>query len=672
MDSQCKVIFSYNYNKRESSYECENFPTEESEISTIPKNSFLEYKEDHLLSIKFQSDNAKDRLYLDQLSEYFDPGTPKNNEALRFNPKTKQSKAELVDDNVVIKPGCSIDIIKESGDNAIATPYIGNYQFHVESDKKKYYSKVKISLKGIITEANLQGMVLDLENKVGGLALGFNKMIGLKYFPDDSISEEKIQLLAKLDDFIEQSDKLRFAINDFQNNMSFEIAKNHEWVNKDKPQLIDGQSVIAMNSRPHPENKTYSRVNELNYDVRANQYIKYILEDFNKFLSNGIKFYKKYIDDILSAFKNSDNHDDYFNKSWNELDYKYQLKELLIDTRDPKSSHTITKFKKQKKYLESLNDSKNKLVKFKGYLQSVLQDNKVQVIKSSKKIENSKAIMLRPNYNKLYKLHNNIVNKNYKLKLSNEFRFNYKNTSLLYELWGYVKIINVLIARGYAPQSGWIFEKESIENTIPFLEEGKSVKLFNEDTGVTLRIVYNDSVKDTNELIKMDNKFHRNKPDILMYVYKNNQFIGLIVFDTKYSPMFNVFKKKTYDEYSKTSNKTKQSNKTTEQDEKQEHESSCVKQFKSYRHGIVDKSSNPVTLQVFALLPTIQYQNAKGAGFRSYINDLVTDGIFPVEFNTNSIKLFKVEKPDDDKKVQDRNLVNKINTIIKDAIKKQS
>lgn len=256
MDSQCKVIFSYNYNKRESSYECENFPTEESEISTIPKNSFLEYKEDHLLSIKFQSDNAKDRLYLDQLSEYFDPGTPKNNEALRFNPKTKQSKAELVDDNVVIKPGCSIDIIKESGDNAIATPYIGNYQFHVESDKKKYYSKVKISLKGIITEANLQGMVLDLENKVGGLALGFNKMIGLKYFPDDSISEEKIQLLAKLDDFIEQSDKLRFAINDFQNNMSFEIAKNHEWVNKDKPQLIDGQSVIAMNSRPHPENKT--------------------------------------------------------------------------------------------------------------------------------------------------------------------------------------------------------------------------------------------------------------------------------------------------------------------------------------------------------------------------------------------------------------------------------
>lgn len=413
-------------------------------------------------------------------------------------------------------------------------------------------------------------------------------------------------------------------------------------------------------------------MNELNYDVRANQYIKYILEDFNKFLSNGIKFYKKYIDDILSAFKNSDNHDDYFNKSWNELDYKYQLKELLIDTRDPKSSHTITKFKKQKKYLESLNDSKNKLVKFKGYLQSVLQDNKVQVIKSSKKIENSKAIMLRPNYNKLYKLHNNIVNKNYKLKLSNEFRFNYKNTSLLYELWGYVKIINVLIARGYAPQSGWIFEKESIENTIPFLEEGKSVKLFNEDTGVTLRIVYNDSVKDTNELIKMDNKFHRNKPDILMYVYKNNQFIGLIVFDTKYSPMFNVFKKKTYDEYSKTSNKTKQSNKTTEQDEKQEHESSCVKQFKSYRHGIVDKSSNPVTLQVFALLPTIQYQNAKGAGFRSYINDLVTDGIFPVEFNTNSIKLFKVEKPDDDKKVQDRNLVNKINTIIKDAIKKQS
>lgn len=50
----------------------------------------------------------------------------------------------------------------------------------------------------------------------------------------------------------------------------------------------------------------------------------------------------------------------------------------------------------------------------------------------------------------------------------------WKRTDLLYEIWGYIQVVNSLIEIGYKPIEGWIFSQDYEENkTIPFLSEGQ-------------------------------------------------------------------------------------------------------------------------------------------------------------------------------------------------------
>lgn len=172
-----------------------------------------------------------------------------------------------------------------------------------------------------------------------------------------------------------------------------------------------------------------------------------------------------------------------------------------------------------------------------------LKEDFLTRVKATKPNYIPKSLVLDPKYNNLYKIFLRNIKSSTEIRLEKEYEHYWKRTDLLYEIWCYIKVVEVIIADGYEPEKGWIFNQESLLQPIPFLKDGTSVYLRKNNT--TLRVVFNETLPKISSENSINSPLktvsNRNKPDIRIDIIINtNEYTGSIILDAKYKKLINI------------------------------------------------------------------------------------------------------------------------------------
>lgn len=122
----------------------------------------------------------------------------------------------------------------------------------------------------------------------------------------------------------------------------------------------------------------------------------------------------------------------------------------------------------------------------------------------------------------------------------------YKPTFLLYEYFVYFSLCSIFQKMGFTNHKDPVAEQILMHIKDDELMDGASIQLENSDWIINL--VFNEIIEGSPQvsLLKGTNFFsgeESKKPDIRLDFFrkKNNEYVGSIIFEIKYSPMFNIF-----------------------------------------------------------------------------------------------------------------------------------
>lgn len=123
-----------------------------------------------------------------------------------------------------------------------------------------------------------------------------------------------------------------------------------------------------------------------------------------------------------------------------------------------------------------------------------------------------------------------------------QYGYYWKRTELLYEIWGFLKVIRSFLDIGFTSTSGWLFDLQD-GDTLPLLQDGTTVNMeFKSENLENLyaKVIYNKRVDATDaSQVDIDDPVwcssRHKKPDIRINIYdKDMTLVYLIIFDSKY------------------------------------------------------------------------------------------------------------------------------------------
>ena len=147
------------------------------------------------------------------------------------------------------------------------------------------------------------------------------------------------------------------------------------------------------------------------------------------------------------------------------------------------------------------------------------------------------AVFRDPRYSVLYRLYKNLENPFSSLDVSSFYQFQWKRTDKLYEMWGFLRFIKALMAKGWELEDGVEVLKEEGKYRLASLESGTEIRLKRENAEI--RLVYDGLVPGNSADTSRDkaplytNNSHR-QPDLRMDYYKEGLYYGSLVADFKY------------------------------------------------------------------------------------------------------------------------------------------
>lgn len=147
------------------------------------------------------------------------------------------------------------------------------------------------------------------------------------------------------------------------------------------------------------------------------------------------------------------------------------------------------------------------------------------------------AVFRDPRYSVLYRLYKNLENPFSSLDVSAFYQFQWKRTDKLYEMWGFLRFIKALMAKGWELEDGVEVLKEEGKYRLASLESGTEIRLKRENAEI--RLVYDGIVPGKSADTSRDkaplytNNSHR-QPDLRMDYYKEGLYYGSLVADFKY------------------------------------------------------------------------------------------------------------------------------------------
>lgn len=417
----------------------------------------------------------------------------------------------------------------------------GHYQVMVIVGETKYYSLISVKTKEM-TKEQWKIMIQEMENIIKGLAQDLvRKQIGT----DRSIfGNLPPQLLHQFFVLRKHFPSVMAALSDLENKVNFRIQKEYVVVPIVKAKQTDEETIRYRLSHPEKKNTLKSPIRQIYYDLPENKWVKRIVET----IVNKLTLFKEGIEEAKNIV-----HDEIHHLS--QYQYKDSTK-LVIAEKELIINHLHQYGELAKKMRIAF-----ELIRQSSWYQSIPQTNNYSV---------PHVMHSDVRYRALYQLYRDINNDDYRVELDPSYAYQWKRTDRLYEIWGFIQLINFLTKNlDYKPIKGWLYDRDYNHkvHVIPRLSPDTIVS-FRKDE-IQLNLVYDgtlpyESKKAMNDqpLWAMDS---HNRPDGRLDVYKDKEYLGSLIFDFKYRPRKNIWR----------ADKVRQSNRTD-----------VMRQLTSYASGI--------------------------------------------------------------------------------------
>lgn len=160
------------------------------------------------------------------------------------------------------------------------------------------------------------------------------------------------------------------------------------------------------------------------------------------------------------------------------------------------------------------------------------------------------ALQTDGRYHALYQLFRQLKQDDWQPPIDQSYQYQWKRTDRLYEIWCVIQLCRVLIALGFSPVSGWLYDSAfSDEFTlVPDLPAGTCLTFVQGPT--CLRLAYDQAMpRQSSETSLPQQPVYtqdvHNRPDLRLDFYQQDVFTGCLVIDCKYRPLRGFWKSET-------------------------------------------------------------------------------------------------------------------------------
>lgn len=506
MDIPFKLSFKNHFNE----FLVKHYVNKASDLYEKKLDSLVILTENLETSVLFQCDDLSARFYMDGLDTL---------------PEYKVNEDHS--GNVYLSPSDEYTTIFSFHQQEEYYPLIpGFYRVHVIANQKDYYALVKVTTKQISEE---QWVIMrnEIEHTLEGLAQDFlrkNSSLG--------INEElpiPFSYFRKYYVFKKYESRILGSLNDIQRHPRSSILKHYEVVPRGQEKDIDEKTIRYFSYRPNQKDYLKTPVRRVNHDLSENSYLKKILLTFLKEIKSFLVF--------LEHFKK--NH-----------------KNELIQIKKFHTSNHINVISKEK-VLEELDKYEYDMKRIRGLFLAYLELPWMKEVTSTWNGKIPSVVLLDSRYRLLNQIHRLLQKNDFDVTMDSSFSYHWKRTDKLYEIWGFIQLINILKKLGFNPEEGWIYNKKNNEDKfhIPVLEDETTI-VFKKNQ-ISLRLVYDATlsydVEQTTLFSPLYTSDSHNRPDARIDVYDAKGYLGTLIIDFKYRPVKNIWR----NEYIRTMNQTK-------------------------------------------------------------------------------------------------------------------
>ncbi|WP_035430370.1 DUF2357 domain-containing protein [Bacillus sp. UNC322MFChir4.1] len=498
-----KVVFRQN----EKEVPITSFVMDEKLLYRIENEQVPEVVENKNLSLDFICEDETARLYMDGLD-------------------TLPSWKLLIgdDDVAYVSPEISpIYLFKYSNDPKKSNEYYplipGYYRIKVVVQDVAYYSWLKVQPKQI-TEEQWVSMREDVEETLNGLAQDLirkNASLGI-----NSSLPIPIHILRKL--YIVKKNYLKWinSLKSIQSEPRMRIRKEYDLVPEGKAGIVDATSIRYRSRHPESRDYVYTPKHTRNHNLLENQWIKKIM----RFISREMNDLLVYLHDHKEKVQQEIKKEQRFQRFRHDESVQIRLKSKVLD---------------------ELLEYERFVRQVRSECLIVLKEDWLEEVEEAQMLSIPHALHLDLRYRQLYQLYRLLKNEELSITLDTNYDYYWKRTDLLYEIWGFLQLVNGLQNEnvGFEVVKGWIFDTNlnSKAITVPFLEPGTTIEFKKEN--IRLRLVYDEILPFDKEMTVLDKPIYADgphtRPDVRMDIYELDEYIGTIMVDFKYRPLYFIW-----------------------------------------------------------------------------------------------------------------------------------
>lgn len=400
-------------------------------------------------------------------------------------------------------------------DIQFATLIPGNYIVEIDVENVQYYSVLKIVPKNV-SENQLELMKNEIEMTLEGFSKDFS------FRKNKRNLNENTDILSKINFLLSHSQNLINSLMQINSQKKYLIAKDYKYYLESPGNNID-LLTMRKNNVINKSPKVLSFKRKIEYDIPVNRGLIYILKEILQNINLFLKYAKKrmrVLDEELKLAEKYKNNKIFLNKE------KISFNNIVEELNRIRNNINLLLNSVEFKFLKEDRTSINLLNRYSFY---------------------------RNIY--IFYISMNKDNLNNRLDGFSSYSSIYKESSKLYEVWAFIKIIELLKNSKYEFEKirGWIFE--SSEKQYPVLRQGETI-IFQNNDDLKIIIKYDEFIpyanvkiseqtldENTDPLITTESN---NRPDFRIDIYKKNKFKGTIIGDFKYRPLENIGNLNTY------------------------------------------------------------------------------------------------------------------------------
>lgn len=307
------------------------------------------------------------------------------------------------------------------------------------------------------------------------------------------------------------------ALSDLRTRVNHRIRKSYRIVPANRAKSTDQETVRHRLTHPE-ETGLKTPVREVDYDLLENRWVRHIVHVLSR-----------YLDDITVSLQE---YTAQIEREIEEFHVRFPARELTAYLRE------------RQRIRKDLDAYVDKALSMLHGVQMIMTAEWYGEVAKKIPTSVSPVLLQDPRYRALYHLYRELKSESLEVSLDTSYAYQWKRTDLLYEMWGFLKIVHMLTQQlHYEPVSGWLFDHRADGNKIfiPSLPEGTCIQLQKDD--VRLHLHYNAEIPNREDTdgartpLYLLSSYH-NRPDGRMDVFKDDVYLGSLILEFKYRPRY--------------------------------------------------------------------------------------------------------------------------------------